>query len=137
MRLRSVSANTIGAVDNLVGDLLRQRLAAGQAYDHVGPLRRPQTIEIEHRHMRTANPGWRELWTKGDDHQHPQRTRSTNRSSNSRAAGSLPCASSNTTDCRVALPSPRAMPESGCLFELGDIRVERVDIDSAGVERGH
>jgi hypothetical protein len=72
MRLPSMSVNTIGAVDNLVGDLLRQPLAAALVYDHLGPLPR-QTIEIEYRHMRTANPGWRELWTKGDDHQHPKR----------------------------------------------------------------
>jgi hypothetical protein len=96
MRLLSMSANTIGAVDNLVGDLLRQRLAAALVYDHLGPLPR-QTIEIEHRHMRTANPGWRELWTKVMiTSTRGVCTRSTNRSSNSRVAGSLPCASLNT-----------------------------------------
>ena len=65
--------HAVGALDDLVGDLLGQRLAAGHVRDHLGALPGRQAVEREQRHVRTADPGRRELRPEGDDHQDRQR----------------------------------------------------------------
>ena len=61
--------HAIGAIDDLVGDLLGQGLAAGHVRDHLGALPGRQAVETEQGHVRAADPGWRELRPEGDDHQ--------------------------------------------------------------------
>ncbi len=58
----------IGAIDDLIGDLLGQRFVAGHVRDHLSTLPRRQAIEIEQGHVRTADPRRRELRPEGDDH---------------------------------------------------------------------
>jgi hypothetical protein len=41
--------------------------------NHLGPLLGSQAIEIEHRHLWTPQPRWRELRPESKDHQDPQR----------------------------------------------------------------
>ena len=65
--------HAVRPIHDLVRDLLWQRLAAGYERDHLGALPAGQTIEREHRHMRAPDPGRRELWPEGEDHQYPQR----------------------------------------------------------------
>jgi hypothetical protein len=64
--------HAIGAVDDLVGNGLWQRLAASHIADHLGAVAARQAIEREHRHMRTPGPRCRELRPEGEDHQYPQ-----------------------------------------------------------------
>jgi hypothetical protein len=71
-QLLNEQGNAVGAFDDLLGNLLGQRLAAGHIGDHLGALPARQAIQRQHRHLGAADPGRRELRPEGDDHQHPQ-----------------------------------------------------------------
>ena len=58
-------------LDLLVRNLFRQRFASGHMRDHLGALSRWQAAEAEKRHVRVADPGWRELRAEGNDHEKP------------------------------------------------------------------
>jgi len=62
----------IGAVGDLVDDLIRQRFAAGNLLDQDGPVMPVQAIERQHRHLWLAGPGWLKLGAERHDQQHWQ-----------------------------------------------------------------
>ena len=64
--------HAIGAIDDLIGNLTGQRLAAGHPHDHLGALPGRQAVETEQGHLRAAEPRGRELRAEGEDHQDPQ-----------------------------------------------------------------
>jgi len=64
-----MNSGTVGPIGDLVGDLLRQDLAAGEVRDHLGAEPARQAIETDQRNLRTADPGWREFRPEGDDGQ--------------------------------------------------------------------
>jgi hypothetical protein len=67
--------HAIGPIDDLVGDLLGQDLAAGDVRDHLGAQPARQAIKTDQRHLRTSDPGWYEFWPEGDDRQERQARR--------------------------------------------------------------
>src|SRR5215813_5308776 len=64
--------DAVGAIYDLVGDLLGQDLAAGHVRNHLGTLPKWQAVESEECDVRTAGPRGREFRPEGHDHQDPQ-----------------------------------------------------------------
>jgi hypothetical protein len=64
--------HAVGAVDDLVDDLVRQRLAAGDLVDQGGPIMLVEPIERQHRHLRLAGPRRLELGAERHDQEHRQ-----------------------------------------------------------------
>src|SRR5215471_12754107 len=87
--------NTVGAVGDLLDDLIGQRLAAGDLRNQNGPVTPVQTVERKHRYLRQTGPG-RLVLRRNVTIRSTGRVRrcSTVRSSNSREVGSIQWASS-------------------------------------------
>jgi len=67
--------DAVGAIGDLVDNLIGQCLAAGDLLDQCGPVMSVQTIERQHRYLRPAGPGPLELEAKRHDQQHRQTAR--------------------------------------------------------------
>jgi hypothetical protein len=68
--------DTIGALDDCFDHVARQhRPSAGDPLDQYQAVAAVQSIERQHRHMGSANPGRRELGAKGDEQQDGQAPR--------------------------------------------------------------
>jgi hypothetical protein len=65
--------HTIRTINDLIGNLRGQCLASGYVRDHLGAMPRGQAAEAKQCHVRTADPGRRELRSKCENHQDPQR----------------------------------------------------------------
>ncbi|HTR14420.1 MAG TPA: hypothetical protein VMI72_14495 [Roseiarcus sp.] len=65
--------HAVSPLDDLIGDNLRQSLAASDMGDHLAASSRRQAIEAEKAHMRSADTGRAELRPEGNDRQDSQR----------------------------------------------------------------
>ena len=64
--------HAIGASENLVHHLLRQRLAARHPLDQCRAVASAKARERDRRHVRVTRPGRREFGPGGDEQQHPK-----------------------------------------------------------------